>query len=341
MLRTSSGSSLGGSGHRGLTVFALAAMLVVGAALVVQVGPRRSAPATTPPLTSPSPGSQPFVRAWSAVVMDPATGVVLYAKAPDRRLPMASLTKIMTAMLVLERTRDLDAYVRVPVAAIGQPGARLGLSAGDRITVRQLLLGLMVRSATDCAVTLATAVAGDEQRFVRLMNRRAAHLGLENTHYVNSSGVNVPGHYSSARDLSELARVATRDPRFRSLARRVWATVTWPPAHEVRLHSHNKLNELYDWVDGVKTGATRGAGCCLVATGEYGARRLIVTTLRQPNRDQEVRDALKLFAYGASRYARSVHVREGRGVGELPLEDGGAASLAAGGGPAAPLSAAP
>jgi len=122
-----------------------------------------------------------------------------------------------------------------------------------------------------------------------------------------------------------------RDARFRSLARRVWATVTWPPAHEVRLHSHNKLNELYDWVDGVKTGSTEGTGACLVATGKYGERRLIVTTLRQPTRDQEVRDALKLFAYGASRFARTQLVRAGQRVGELPLGDGGeTAALTAG-----------
>ena len=265
--------------------------------------------------------------------MDPASGVILYAKAPDRRLPMASLTKIMTASLVLERTPDLDAYVTVPAAAIGQPGAKLGLSVGDSITVRQLLLGLMVRSATDCAITLATAVAGDEKHFVQIMNRRAAALGLANTHYVNASGVNVRGHYSSARDLSILTRAAVRDPRFRLLARQVWATVTWPPAHEVHLHSHNELNELYDWVDGVKTGMTHGTGACLVATGTYRSKRLIVTTLHQPSRDQEVHDALKLFAYGASRFASRRVVRAGQRVGELALRAGGTSTpLTAGAG---------
>lgn len=331
MARRPLSGDLGGPRGWGAGSLALAALLAAAAALAVMLlpGHEQPAPVTTPVRTH----SAPHVRAWSAVVMDPATGVILYAKAPDRRLPMASLTKIMTASLVLERMQDLEAYVTVPATAIGQPGAKLGLSVGDQITVRQLLLGLMVRSATDCAITLATAVAGDETHFVQLMNRRAAALGLANTHFVNASGVNVRGHYSSARDLSTLTRTAVRDPRFRLLARRVWATVTWPPAHEVRLHSHNRLNELYDWVDGVKTGFTEGTGACLVATGKYGARRLIVTTLHQPSRDQEVRDALTLFAYGASRFARKRIVRAGERVGELPLEIGGrAAALTAGAG---------
>jgi D-alanyl-D-alanine carboxypeptidase (penicillin-binding protein 5/6) len=331
MARIPLSDDLGGPRGRGAGSLALAALLAAAAALAVMLlpGHEQPAPVTTPIRTH----AAPHVRAWSAVVMDPATGVILYAKAPDRRLPMASLTKIMTASLVLERMQDLEAYVTVPATAIGQPGAKLGLSVGDQITVRQLLLGLMVRSATDCAITLATAVAGDETHFVQLMNRRAAALGLANTHFVNASGVNVRGHYSSARDLSTLTRTAVRDSRFRLLARRVWATVTWPPAHEVRLHSHNRLNELYDWVDGVKTGFTEGTGACLVATGKYGARRLIVTTLHQPSRDQEVRDALTLFAYGASRFARKRIVRAGERVGELPLEIGGrAAALTAGAG---------
>jgi D-alanyl-D-alanine carboxypeptidase len=295
--------------------------LAAAAVLVIMLWPTQEqpAPVTTPARTQ----AAPQVHAWSAVVMDPATGVILYSKAPDKRLPMASLTKIMTASLVLERTQDLETYVTVPSEAVGQRGAKLGLSAGDQITVRQLLLGLMVRSATDCAITLATAVAGDERHFVQLMNRRAAALGLDNTHFVNASGVNVRGHYSSARDLSDLTRAAVRDPRFRLLARRVLATATWPPAHEVRLHSHNRLNELYDWVDGVKTGFTEGTGACLVATGKFGVRRLIVTTLHQPSRGQEVRDAVKLFEYGASRFARRRLVRAGERMGELPLAGGG------------------
>jgi D-alanyl-D-alanine carboxypeptidase (penicillin-binding protein 5/6) len=296
--RTTAGGLLAGDGGR-----LRLAVLAAAAAVLVSVAALAAAPPPSAPRL-PGGAAPPRVQAWSAVVMDRDTGEIVYAKAPGRHLPTASLTKIMTALLVLERTRNLDRYVTVPGAAVGQHGAGIGLMPGDRITVRQLLLGLMVRSATDCAITLATAIAGDEPRFALLMNRRAAGLGLTDTHFVNSTGLNVPGHYSSARDLSELGRVAMRDRRFRALVRRVWARVTWPPAHQTFIVSRNHLNARYEWVDGIKTGSTHGTGSCMVASGTYGGRRLIVTMLHEPNRGQEEKDALLLFAYGAARRAR-------------------------------------
>ncbi|MFA4966390.1 MAG: hypothetical protein WC709_12275, partial [Thermoleophilia bacterium] len=238
-------------------------------------------------------------------------------------LPMASCTKVMTALLVLEKVPDLGRYARVPAIATTQRGTKLGLRPGDRITIRNLLLGLMVRSATDCAVTLAHYVSGSEPAFAQLMNRRAAQLGLADTHYANSSGIRIADHYTSARDLAELGRVAMRNARFRDLAWRVWATVSWPPDHRVRIHSRNRFNELYDWVDGIKTGATSEAGCCLVASGKYGLRRFIVTTLHEPGRDQEVVDALRLFRYGASFYALRTVVGRGDAVAPVAVEGGG------------------
>lgn len=276
------------SAHRRATpALALVLTVALAVALIVVSGRGCGANTSTPP-------AAPAVQAWSSVVMDRATGFVLYSKAPDRHLLPASCTKIMTALLVYEHVRDLNKYVTVPRAAMHQNGATLGLRAGDRITVHNLLLGLFVRSATDCAVTLATRVSGSESKFAVLMNRRAAQLGLANTHYVNASGQAVPGHYTSARDLAELGRVAMRNARFRDLAWRVYATVTWPPGHRVRLHSHNIFNETFDWVNGIKTGATNGAGFVLVASGRYHNRSLIVVTMHEPTKQQEFADALAL-----------------------------------------------
>jgi len=275
----------------GLALIALAA--IVGVALVHGA----SAPAHG---TSTADTGGPAVQASAAVVMDADTGAILYAKAADQHLPMASCTKIMTALLVVEKVPDLGAYATVPADAVGQPGSLIHLRAGDRITIHNLLLGLMVRSATDCAITLATYVSGSEPAFAQLMNVRAAQLGLRDTHYSNASGIKIANHYTSARDLAELGRVAMRDARFRDIVRRVYATVTWPPDNSVRVHSHNILNETYAWVDGIKTGASKTARCCLAASGTYKGRRLIVATLREPNRRQEMHDALKLFAYGAA-----------------------------------------
>ena len=308
-------------------VLALALVLTVALAVALVVARGRGSGANASTTAAPA---GPAVQAWSSVMMDAATGFVLYSKAPNRHLLPASCTKIMTALLVLEHVRDLNKYVTVPRAAEHRPGATLGLRAGDRITVHNLLLGLMVRSATDCAVTLATRVSGSEPRFAVLMNRRAAQLGLKNTRYVNSSGQVAPGHYTSARDLAELGRVAMRNTRFRNLAWRVYATVTWPPSHRVRLHSHNIFNETFDWVNGIKTGATAGAGCVLVASGKYHNRSLIVVTMHEPSRKQEFTDALALYKYADALYSTRTVVEAGAVVAQIPLDTGGQVAAVAG-----------
>lgn len=271
----------------------------------------------------------PDVQAAAAAVMDERTGVIVYAKAPDRRLPMASCAKIMTALIVLERIHDRSRYVTVPAAAVGRPGASIGLRAGERITVHTLLAGMLTRSATDCAVTLATAVAGSEPAFVRLMNRRAAALGLLDTHYPNCAGLASTSLYTSARDLAALGRRAMRLRAFRDLVRPTVATLRWPPDHVLRVESHNVLNRLYDWVDGIKTGSSVQAKRCLASSGTYGGRRFIVTTLREPTRSQETRDHVDLYRYAASLYGERLLVSAGAEVTRVPLEGGGEVSLVA------------
>jgi serine-type D-Ala-D-Ala carboxypeptidase (penicillin-binding protein 5/6) len=273
--------------------------------------------------------ARPQVQAAAAVVMDERTGVVVYAKDAHRRLPMASCTKIMTALIVLERIHDRSRYVTVPAAAVGRPGASIGLRAGDRITVHTLLAGMLTRSATDCAITLATAVAGDEPAFVKLMNRRAAALGLDDTHYPNCAGLASPSLYTSAVDLARLGRRAMRLRAFRDLVRPTVATLRWPPDHVLRVESHNVLNRLYRWVDGIKTGSSVQAKRCLASSGTYGQRRFIVTTLREPTRSRETSDHVDLYQYAASLYDEAVLVRAGTEVVRVPLEGGGEVSLVA------------
>ncbi len=301
-------------------MLALATLLLIVALAVALAVVRDRGSGAKAATTAPA---GPTVQAWSSVVMDRSTGYILYAKAPDRHLLPASCTKVMTAMLVLEHLKNLDQYVTVPRAAMHVRGAVLGLHAGDRITVHNLLLGLMVKSATDCAVTLATRVSGSEPRFAVLMNARAAQLGLANTHYVNSSGQVTPGHYTSARDLAELGRVAMRNARFRDLAWRVYATVKWPPNHIAHLHSHNIFNETFDWVNGIKTGSTAGAGRVLVASGKYHNRSFIVVTMHEPTRTQEFKDALKLYKWADALYGKRAIVEAGAVVAQIPIDTGG------------------
>jgi len=258
----------------------------------------------------------PEVRARSGILIDRRTGKVLWSKSPDRRLAPASCTKIMTALLTLERYRDLDRSVRAPASVAGQTGVGIGLRPGDRITVREALYALMVKSANDAALTLASAVSGSERRFVTKMNRRAAKLGLTHTRFVNCRGKPAPRHHASARDLAGLARYAMRDARFRRLAGTRTRVIRWPPSHAVRVTSHNRLLK-YAWADGVKTGATDASKMVLVGSGKPGLVPLIVVTMREPTRARETKDAVALLRWGSALYVRRTIVAAGDAVTEM------------------------
>ena len=310
-------------------------LLVLVAALCLALGSvaiLRSC-AGEPPGTTSSGTVRPDVKAEGAILVEAQSGTVLWSKAPDRRLPPASCTKIMTALIVLEHMHDLKTYATVPTIPLPQT-VGIGLQPGDRITIEQALRALIVESANDAALTLAAYVAGDEPAFVRLMNARAQQLGLWRTHFENCRGTPRPGHLSSARDLAALGRFAMRDARFRQLAGTRTAVITWPPDHSVQVKSHNRLL-LYPWGDGVKTGATKQSGMVLVGSGRPGLVPLVVVTMHEPNRDQEERDAVGLLKWGSAQYARKTLVSAGEVVTTVSLAGGGRVALAA----AAPLTA--
>jgi D-alanyl-D-alanine carboxypeptidase (penicillin-binding protein 5/6) len=241
------------------------------------------------------------VKAWSGILIDRRSGAVLWAKNSTRRLQPASCTKIMTALIVLDRVKNLGAYARVPDIPYPQT-VGIGLRFGDRITVWQAMRALMVRSANDAALTLATYVGGSEPAFVKLMNAQAARMGLKNTHFVNCRGKPRTGQYSSAADLATLGLLAMRDSRFRSLVRIKQTVIRYPPAHAVTVETHNRLLLKYAWADGIKTGSTSLSKMVLVGSGKPGLVPLIVVTMHEPNRDQEVRDAVALFKWGSALY---------------------------------------
>jgi D-alanyl-D-alanine carboxypeptidase (penicillin-binding protein 5/6) len=290
------------------------ALLVLLLALAASslAGDEASASAETP---------APTVRAASGIVVDRGTGVVLWQKDPHSRRPPASLTKVMTAIVVLERVRDLDSWCTAPPGVGKHLVNVIGLRPGERITVRQALRATIVKSANDACLTLAHRVAGSEAAFVRLMNAKAASLGLDDTRFRNSRGKPVTGHYMSADDLARLGRYAMSDSRFRDLCRRRTAVIRWP-GHAVRVESRNRLLR-YDWANGIKTGATRASGKCLLGSGRFDLRGLIVVTLREPTREQEVRDAVALFKWADALYERRLLASAGDLVTTVPLADGG------------------
>ena len=309
-------------------LFVLVAALCLVAASVAILRPHTDEPPHEAPPGAPSAGAvPPDVQAEAAILVEAQNGVVLWSKDPDRRLPPASCTKIMTALIALEHVRDLKSYATVPTITLPQT-VGVGLRPGERITIEQALRALIVKSANDAALTLAVYVAGDEPAFVRLMNARAQQLGLRRTHFVNCRGTPQPGHLSSARDLAALGRFAMRDARFRELVGMRTAVITWPPGHAVKVTSHNRLLR-YPWGDGVKTGATSQSGMVLVGSGRPGLVPLIVVTMHEPTRDQEERDAVGLLRWGSAQYALKTLVEAGDVVTTVRLTGGGRVALAA------------
>ncbi len=223
----------------------------------------------------------PYEAASYLVAID---GKTAWARRPDSRLPPASLTKVMTALLAIERGR-LDEVVTVSRAAAAETGTRLGLAPGDRMRAAELLAATLLVSANDAARALAEHVAGSETRFVEQMNARAAALGMRDTHFANATGHDHKGHYATARDLALLAEAALKDAVFSELAAVVRMTVrTADRTRTFRLENKNEMVGRYRGVVGVKTGYTQAAGPCLIALAERGRTRVLLVMLNAPNR---------------------------------------------------------
>ena len=266
-------------------------------------------------------------RAPSAIIIDRVSGRVLYGVDIHHERPMASTTKIMTALLVVQRAPNLGRMITAPPAVASSSG--IGLRPGERITVRQALLGLMLKSAQDCGVTLATAMAGSEWAFVGWMNEKARKLGLRDTHYQNATGSHRdPRHHSSVYDLARLGRYAMRFSSFRDIVRRQHATVHWGDGRHQAVRANNLLLH-FDWADGIKCGFTGLAGYCLVGSGKPGLRPFVTATLNAPSRQQDALDHVALYLWASSLYEQKTVVTAGDVVATVPLAGGGEVQVAA------------
>jgi len=264
----------------------------------------------------------PEIRATAAVLMDGASGRVLYAKNPHLPLPQASTTKITTAVLALEKGRLSD-VVRVSKEAAETPESSIWLEEGEELTLEDLLYALMLRSANDAAAAIAEYIGGTQEGFVALMNQRAAELGARDTHYVNPHGLDDPNHYSSAYDLALLARYALTLPEFRRIVTTTERVIPWGghPWNRV-LYNRNRLltgPDPYPGAIGVKTGYTRRAGSCLVGAAERGDLELIAVVLNSPDMYGEVK---ALLDYGFAYFHSEIVVRSGQPLAELPVSRG-------------------
>jgi serine-type D-Ala-D-Ala carboxypeptidase (penicillin-binding protein 5/6) len=277
-----------------------------------------------PPLAMGREGPQIEARSW--MLIDARSGKPLVSHAAARRLPVASTTKLMTAYVVLKEL-PLDRIVRARPYYAEYGESLLGLRAGERISVRDLLYGLILRSGNDAAYDLALAAAGSEPRFVAQMNRYAAALGLADTHYANPIGLDQRGNYSSARDLATLTRRLLAIPAFAKIAAARSAVL-----HSVRprrrISTINELLRMAPWVTGVKTGHTFGALYVLVGSGRRKGVELVSVAIGAPSDEDRFNDNIDLLDYGFALYERRVPFHAGAALarpsiryagGELPL----------------------
>jgi serine-type D-Ala-D-Ala carboxypeptidase (penicillin-binding protein 5/6) len=258
-------------------------------------------------LTPSALAAGPAVQARSYLVVDGRDGHVLAAQEPRRKLPVASLTKLMTVLVALERARPSDMVTIAPQATVVGESS-VNLRAGERISVHDLLEAALIQSANDAAWALAYhAGRGDAARFVRVMNIRARQWGLADTHFVRPDGLDVFGHVSSARDMTELARIAMRNPVVRSVVDEQTETISGGR----RLHTWNDLLDQFPGVVGVKTGHTRAAGWSQVAAARGTGVTVYATLLGGPTRAQRNADLITLLRYGFGRLRLVELVRPG------------------------------
>jgi len=255
----------------------------------------------------------PRLRSAGAILEDLSTGQVLFRKRSDGRRPIASLTKIMTAVLAIQRS-DPDRIVTVTADATAAGGSILGLQTGERISVRNLLYGLLVQSSNDAAIALADAIAGTEDRFVHKMNARARSLHLHDTRFASASGLDDRGH-SSPRDLAALTREAEALPLFARIVRSRFHSIPAPSGPPRRVENRNALLWLYPGATGVKTGFTTAAGNCLVATAEREGRTLVAVILGDPKDPFD--GAASLLNYGFDAFAERTLLTQGQPVGTV------------------------
>lgn len=264
----------------------------------------------------------PDVNARAFFVVDATTGDVLAQHAADTRHPIASITKLMTVLVTLEHAHLSDVVtIQRTAAAVGE--STIDLRPGERITVRELLAGALIQSANDAADALADYVGhGNDRVFVALMNAEAKRLGLTGTHFVRPDGLDAPGHYSTARDVTRLAQELMKQPVVRSLVRERTAVITGRRT----LHTWNDLLGVFRGLVGVKTGHTGGAGWCEVAEVKRDGLDVYATILGSPTRGTRNGDlaALLRWAFAVERPAwviapGRVYVRVATGYGRAAL----------------------
>ncbi len=253
-------------------------------------------------------GTELTLESPSAILMEASTGQIIYEKNSEESLPPASVTKVMTLLLIFDAIAEgklsLEDEVTVSETAASMGGSQVFLEVGEKQTVNTMIKCISMASANDASVAMAEHIGGTEEAFVAKMNERAAGLGMNNTHFVNACGLDVEGHVSSAKDIALMSReLITKHPQISDYAT-VWMDTmthsTRKGDKEFGLTNTNKLIKQYEWATGLKTGSTSKAGCCLSATAKKDGIELIAVILAAPNSKTRFSEAINLLNYGYS-----------------------------------------
>lgn len=263
------------------------------------------------------------LNAKSAILMEESTGNILYESNPDERLPIASVTKVMTMLLIMEAVDSgkisLDDMVTVSENAMSYGGSTMFLETGEQLTVNDMLKGIAVASANDGCVAMAEHLAGSESAFVDMMNERAKELGMENTHFMNTNGLDEDDHYSSARDAAIMSRELMKHETIFNYTS-IWMDTL--RGGKFQLANTNKLIRFYDGANGLKTGSTSKALCCLSAAAKRNDMQLIAVVLGAPTSAERFASAKSLLDYGFANYAVNTQITAGDEVQKIAVEKG-------------------
>ncbi|QYR19952.1 D-alanyl-D-alanine carboxypeptidase [Paenibacillus sp. sptzw28] len=258
-------------------------------------------------------------HARAAALIDVESGRLLYSSAGDKPMKIASLTKIMTAIVAIEHGKLSD-MVKTSKRAAGKEGSSIYLKLGEEMSLQNMLYGLMLRSGNDAATAIAEHVGGSEEGFVHMMNEKARMLGLANTQFMNPSGLDDQGHYSSADDMAKLTAYALKNPVFKEIVKTKVKTAPNPyDEWDYKWRNKNKMLTMYEGADGVKTGYTTQAFRCLVSSATRGGQQLAVVTL---NDGDDWLDHRKLLDWGFANYPLSEVVHKGQPVNGFALAVG-------------------
>ncbi|MEG2250877.1 MAG: D-alanyl-D-alanine carboxypeptidase family protein [Bacilli bacterium] len=262
----------------------------------------------------------------SAIMIEASTGNVIFEKNPNEKLHPASMTKIMTMLLVMEAIDDSvirwDEMVTVSANASGMGGSQILLETNEKMTVEDLFKGVAIASGNDAAVALAEKIAGSEDVFVGMMNKKAKELGLENTNFKNPHGLDATNHYSTAKDMSILAKELIKHEKvlkytsiYETYLRENLDTKIW-------LVNTNKLVRFYKGVDGLKTGFTEGAGYCLTTTAKKNEMRLITVVMGSETATVRNAETTEMLDYGFAQYELNTILTKKTNLGKIKVLNG-------------------